>query len=159
MNRSFSLLAILLMCGLLGCRDFTVTPDSEVSEQPGNREFTVNTSQPFEMALGDIVYLEGTDISFEFALLLSDSRCPANVQCIQAGDASVLFKVSQVGDGGFQLVAQIPGLVRTPYDINNVIQVHHVRFQLLSLSPYPVDGTDVITDSDYRATIRLSPIL
>ena len=110
------------------------------------------------MALGDIVYLEGTNLSFEFALLLSDSRCPANVQCIQAGDAEVLFQVTDGGDGGFQLVAQIPGLAPTPYYENNIIQVQHLRFQLLSVTPYAVDGGAVVTDADYRATVSLTPV-
>ena len=110
------------------------------------------------MALGDIAHVEGTTLAFEFSLLLSESRCPSNVQCIHPGDAEVLFEVTNGGNGGFQLVAHIPGLVRTPYEINNVIQVHELRFQLQSLSPYPVDAGEIITDTDYRAMISLTPV-
>lgn len=155
--RPLGVLFVIAFC-LTGCRDFTVTPESEINQRPGNRDFTVTTFEPFEMALGDTVHLEGTDLSFEFSLLISESRCPANVQCIHPGDAEILFNVSNGDSGTFQLVAHIPGLVRTPYEFNNVIQVNHVRFRLLSLTPYPVDGGDAVTDADYRATIRLSDI-
>ena len=158
MNRPSYLLIAFLLLGLVGCRDFTVESDKELYQRPGHREFTVTTTDPFEMAIGDIVYIEGTNLSFEFALLLSDSRCPANVQCIQAGDAEVLFQVTDGGEGGFQLVAQITGLAPTPYYENNIIQVQHLRFQLLSLTPYPVDGGAVVTDADYRATVSLTPV-
>ena len=158
MNRISILLSLILAIGLVGCRDFSVTPESEVNQRPGNREFTVTTFEPFEMALGDVVHLEGTNLTFEFSLLLSESRCPANVQCIHPGDAEVLFEVTNGDSGGFQLVAHIPGLVRTPYVTNNVIQIEDIRFRLLSLTPYPVDGEDGASEADYRATVSLSSV-
>ena len=51
--------------------------------------------QPFSLAYQDAVRVEG--LLVEFTDVLADSRCPANVQCIQAGEATIELRLS-VGD-------------------------------------------------------------
>ncbi len=152
---------ILMVCALtsvVGCRDFTVNQDGENRNEQGRREFTVSTGKPFEMNQGDLVHVEGTNFVIEFRFVLSDSRCPSNVVCIHPGDAEILLEIKNGDDGDFQIQAHIPGLVPTPYTTNNVIQFEGYRFQLLRLSPYPVNGTDEHKETDYTALLSITSL-
>ena len=158
MPRFVLFIAALLFIGFSGCRDFTVDSEKEVDNRPGFRNLSVSGSDPFEMALGDKATIEGTQISIKFDQLVSDSRCPSNVQCIHPGDAKVVMELYNGNDGGLQVVGVIPGLVPTPYIGNDVIQFQDYRFQLLQLSPYPVDGSEIVSHSDYRALVSFTPL-
>lgn len=152
------LILLALALSLSACRDFSVTPDGDPSNRDAEpHEFTVTTSDPFELKLGDTAFLEGTELSMTFSNLLMESRCPANVVCIQAGEAEILLEVAVGNSGSFQVVANIPGLVPTPHRFNNIIQFEGLRFQLLQLTPYPVDGGQAPNSQEYSALISLTP--
>lgn len=158
MPRFVILFAAIAFVSLAGCRDFTVDSKKESEDRPGFRQITVPSSDPFELAPGDTATIEGTNISIHFDKLISDSRCPSNVQCIQLGDAKVLMELFNGNDGGHQIVGVIPGLVPTPFIGNDVIQFQDYRFQLLQLSPYPVSGEERFEASEYRALISFTPL-
>ena len=151
-------LAISILIVTSGCRDFSVTPDGESAANTRNQESTISTDNPFEMAPGDTVHLEGAGISVEFSFVYEESRCRKNVDCIHPGSASILMHVAKEGGGTQQIIVSIPGLVRTPYRTNHVIQYEGYRFRLLKLSPHPVNPEDVIPEQEYRAIMEVTPV-
>jgi hypothetical protein len=72
--------------------------------------------------------------------LLEESRCPADVQCIQAGTVRLLARVSNRGQ-----VATIPVGLRSPADIGGR------WLHLVGACPYP-SLSSPITRSAYRFT-------
>ena len=158
MKRFVGIFAVFALIGFAGCRDFSVNQDGENSNERSHRKFTVSGDGPFEMSQGDVIHVEGTNLTMEFRFVLSDSRCPTNVLCIHPGDAEILLDISSSDNRLLQIQAHIPGLVPTPYETNNIIQFEGYRFQLLRLSPYPVDGTEQPKESDYVALINISSV-
>ncbi len=146
-----------LICLLTGCRDYGVDSNPDGSPAPGQKEIDVQPNVPFELVLGGTARLEGTDLQIEFSFVNEDSRCASNVTCIHAGRAIILLTITDGQFARHQLVAHIPGLVATPYRLNDIIQFDNHRYRLLRLNPYPVDGVP-IDDSDYRALIDIEKL-
>jgi len=147
----------MLICLLAGCRDYGVESNPDGSQTTGKNEIEVQLNVPFELALGAKALLEGTDLQIEFSFVNEDSRCASNVTCIHAGRAIILLTIENGQFERRQLVAHIPGLVATPYRLNDIIQFEDHRYRLLRLNPYPEDGVTV-RDSDYRALIDVEEI-
>ncbi len=151
---SMLFLASLLM--LTGCRDFGVDPEGEGgSNFQGDGVATLTV--PFELIFGQRAVIDETDLTIEFTMVIEDNRCPDGVDCIQAGRAGVLLTVTDVQNVRYQLVAFIPGLVATPYQNNDIIQFQGLRFRLLEVSPYPLQGEDVDV-SNYSVTLEVEPV-
>ena len=51
----------------------------------------------FELELGQAVRIAGTDLNVSFVAVEQDSRCPADVTCVWAGDASVNLRLLGTG--------------------------------------------------------------
>ena len=143
---------------LSACRDFAVTPEGGSSSAPQPREFQVDIQDPFEMAPGDHVFIANTNLELSFSFVYNESRCPTNVNCVHPGSASILIDITQQGGSSSQMIVSIPGLVRTPYEFNDIVQVEGLRFKLLQLSPHPVNPGEVIPESEYRALLSVSPV-
>ncbi|WP_456428422.1 hypothetical protein [Rhodocaloribacter sp.] len=149
-TRRFPILLLTLILGLTGCgRQFVEpedTPDLNVA----------HSGEAFVLGLGDEIPLEGSDLRIRFVLVLEDSRCPTGVECVTAGEASVVLRISD-GQGQLsQLALSIPGLVPTPYDANDFIFHRGYRFKLIQLDPYPAFGTSIDTN-DYRVRLIVTP--
>ncbi|MBV8859430.1 MAG: hypothetical protein JOZ02_21030 [Acidobacteria bacterium] len=54
---------------------------------------TARVGREFELKAGQVVTLDGGRLRIRFARVASDSRCPADVECVWAGNAEVLFEV------------------------------------------------------------------
>ena len=136
-------LVAFLVAGLLvsGCRDYAFDPDGSASPTR-NGLVIAPVGIPFEVAYGQSVALEGTELAIEFSYVAEDNRCASNVDCVQAGRAGVVLTLTDSQNVRYQLVAHIPGLVATPYQVNDLIQFDGLRFQLLEVSPYPLNGVE-----------------
>ena len=53
--------------------------------------------EDFRLAVKQIAVIRGEPLTVRFASVVEDSRCPANVQCIRAGEARVEIGVQQAG--------------------------------------------------------------
>ena len=146
-------LALLL---LAGCRDFGVDTNG-TGESGIEGDLLASLAIPFELKFGQRAIIDGTDFTVEFSLVTEDNRCLFSVQCVQAGRAGVLLTVTDAQFVRYQLVAYIPGLVATPYTVNDIIQFQGYRFRLLRVDPYPEEGQqrDV---SDYSILLDVEPV-
>ncbi len=108
---------------------------------------TVPLNQQFELAPGQSATVEGASIRVSFLRVVGDSRCPADVLCVQGGDAIVEIQVHPDGSGG------------VPYELHtgDMRPVKHgdLTIELVQLSPYPFSSR-TIQPGEYRATLRVT---
>lgn len=96
------------------------------------------------LAPGHRVSLEGTSFTVGFVGVSGDSRCPADVLCIQGGDAIVTIEV--LGPGRNRAVYEFHTGDMRPVTHDDVV------LSLVELSPYPFSSRTIAPD-EYRATL------
>ena len=106
--------------------------------------------QDVTVAAGSSVRVGDTKVVVRFEGVLNDSRCPADVQCISAGDASVL------------VTASTGGAVASRYELHTNSPPHEaihdrLRLTLVDLRPVPV-STRTTRSSEYVLTLRVSQV-
>ena len=69
--------------------------ESQASSYGGGSARVVRYDEPFSLAFGKRVRLAGGNTRARFTAVVEDSRCPAGVQCIQAGRARVRLEVAR----------------------------------------------------------------
>jgi hypothetical protein len=99
----------------------------------------------FDLRAGASARLEGTDLVVRFEGVPNDSRCPVDVQCITAGDATVALRLTGGGAGA------------STYELHTLDgpkQARHSSYVvvLIGLAPRPV-STRTIPPGDYVATV------
>jgi hypothetical protein len=109
-------------------------------------DFALNNS--VIIASGDCAGDPKTHTYICFDSVLSDSRCPAGVECIWAGNAQVKFKFATSGQQPVFF-----NLNTLPSFTNDTI-IGGYKFTLTELKPYP-SINKVILPGDYRAEIRI----
>lgn len=124
--------------------------DSDDSEDDPTDRIPVAFDQEFELGLGDTALLADTDIEITFSVVTGDSRCPSDVVCITAGQATILLLIRYPVLNSNNIAASIPGLIPTPYRDNEKLPIDGARIKLLRLSPYP-DTTKPHGLGEYRA--------
>ena len=121
----------------------TATPSATpttVQHVPGTLGAPMRLSPGVEADLG-----EGRSLAF--LAVTGDSRCPADVQCVWAGEATLQFEWTEPGQ--LQRVA----LVASPAT-GSVALPNGYRLRLLSLEPAP-RSTRPIAQSEYVATVTV----
>ncbi|MBA2291620.1 MAG: hypothetical protein H0W15_04095 [Gemmatimonadales bacterium] len=121
--------AVVIVGLVLGCAASTASA-------PLGDEFTAAPDQPLR--------INGTEHRITLKAVRSDSRCPADVTCVWAGNAEVSFRV------------EAPG-VDTTVMLNTGIEpraakVGAIRIELMAVSPVPRSDTPIAA-KDYRATL------
>jgi hypothetical protein len=100
----------------------------------------------FTLAPGETAGIERAGIRVQFHAVEGDSRCPADVVCIQGGDALVRISVlSSDGQRDYEL------------HTGDMQPVRHdeLTIALEELAPYPFSSRTIEPD-DYRATLRVT---
>jgi hypothetical protein len=105
-------------------------------------------NERFTLGRGDTETIEAADLRVQFSDVTGDSRCPADVFCIQGGDAIVQIRVSGGhASAGYELHTG---------DSSRAAATHQqVRIELVELQPYPFSSRTIAPD-DYRATFVLT---
>jgi hypothetical protein len=103
--RSITRLAALAAAGLAGTAAAQTEPVVLVHAEPPSVVRGAVASLP----LGGTVRVEGTDVHVTFERVVQDSRCPRNVTCVWAGEATVELRF-RAADGSERLITLvIPG--------------------------------------------------
>ena len=106
--------------------------------------------QAFKLRAGQEVALEGEGLRIEFASVADDSRCPAAVTCVWAGNAAVLLQMSK-GGGATSLRLNTNRSPQFPGE-GKYLQY---KIVLIELSPYP-RADKKIEPGEYVATLLVS---
>jgi hypothetical protein len=108
---------------------------------------TARLDENFVLAPGESAKVTGADVSIRFVGVQSDSRCPGDAICIQAGDAIVRVEALSSTSGA------------KTYDLHaaNSQPVRHgdVSIALVELAPYPFASRPTQPGA-YRATLRVT---
>lgn len=129
-------LAIIVLAAAMACAG--ETPPSP----PAEAEVAI--------PIGSSVRLPGTDILVRFEQVLNDSRCPADVQCITAGDATVVIAAATgAGAARHYELHTTDGAREVTHDA--------VRMRVADLAPVP-QSTRAIPSDAYRLTLHISPV-
>jgi hypothetical protein len=102
--------------------------------------------QPFELHAGTSAIVED-GVRVMFQRVRSDSRCPLDALCIQAGEAIVVLTLSQPA------AAQVAQELRTTPALSEVSYLSYV-IRLVALAPYP-RSTQQIRPEEYVATLTV----
>lgn len=115
----------------------------------GSKPAVALLNSRFTLAPGETTAIEGTDVFVRFDRVVEDSRCPADVACIQAGDGVIGITVRTQGRTPlrYQLHTMGPGPRAAAHG--------GVTITLEELSPKPVSSR-AIPPKDYRAILRAS---
>jgi hypothetical protein len=100
--------------------------------------------EPFTLGVGQVALLEPADLLVGFAGVPADSRCPADVTCVTAGDASVELWLRQPPS------SRETRVLHTDLRAGESAEYEGFEIQLLSLEPAPRSDT-VLEPSAYRA--------
>ena len=102
----------------------------------------IDTAESFAVALNETGTMYG--VSLTPLEVLEDSRCPADVECIQAGTVRINTQFeSDLGETELEI------------ELNDPITTETEKIALLSVTPVP-HSENTIEDSDYRVTFRIT---
>lgn len=106
---------------------------------------------PFALKFGETAQVGPSEITFK--AFLQDSRCPEGVQCIRAGDATILIHDKGLyGDGDFELTTpENPAKNKINYGGDGGIGYY---LELMDLEPYPRVGDTAAPE--YKATLKMT---
>jgi hypothetical protein len=130
-----SLISLVLLVGCAG------------ATEPGNVEATLDAE--FQLSLGQVAELEGSELRVEFEAVPEDSRCPPWAFCFWAGDALVELEVWEAGLPEWRR-KDLP--LHTNPSIGPAQAVYGIyALQLLSLEP----GYSSPVNRPYVVTLRI----
>ncbi len=108
----------------------------------------VQPGREFQLAIGETARIYGTSSRIVFLSVLEDSRCPADVQCVWAGNAKVVLTLSTQG------MPDRPLSVNTAVDPRTATVAGSI-LRVTGLSPDPRSGA-AIPANGYVARFELT---
>jgi len=119
----------------------------------GSDTVKASLDEEFTLAIGESASISSENLKIKFLDVTADSRCPKDVQCIQAGSVSCDIEITK--DGVNYLVHLKPVEIWRS-DWGNTFQNYWLLFDVL---PYPEEGKP-IAKNDYRLllTVKNLPI-
>lgn len=143
MLRNFSLVftVVIILAYLTGCQNDDIILNNEQDFIPAVLDVQ------FHLKVNQTAFLEIQDIKVKFLDVTEDSRCPADVICIWAGQATVLVNILK-GDqdmGNLSLTDQLGN------EALNTKIFDNFSIKLVKVEPYPI-STQKIELKDYIAT-------
>lgn len=148
-NYFFSVLFSIFI--LAACQTGTTSP---LPTTTLNNEITLAPDQSTKVA--------GTDLTITLHSVVSDERCPSDVECADSGPVTVSLSFQQGDDTPNDFVLQtftdLNG--RSPNvqfeGITNRAELGDYVLQITSVTPYPTSSTTQIEPSTYRVSLLIS---
>ncbi len=119
---------------------------------PGPSPTYVAAGRQFTLQQGRSVEIAAAHIRVSFDQIVNDSRCPVDVTCIRAGDATVALNVSSSIPGVLAPVVQLRLVVGSESSAAATGHAYGYRITALDLKPAP-RSTQPIAQSDYVVTL------
>ena len=135
-----SVLTGLLLVGCGTVVDASMADDEATQARMGHE---------FKIKVGQLIKIEGEDLQIRFKAVAQDSRCPADVNCVWAGNAEVALDLLE---GKCTTT-----LTLNTHDSNAPEKGKAGRYglKLVKLDPYPRSDRKIAPD-DYVATLMVS---
>ena len=110
----------------------------------------VKLGESFTLGMGEAARVEDAEITVTFQEVSSDSRCPKDVNCIQAGEAVVVLALESAAGKKTLVELAVP-----PGGSSPAAAFEAFRVTVVELEPQ-TESTRSIDPSGYVATVRLS---
>jgi|GEM_PF-402835 len=139
--------SLAVLIGALICLQPAFTGVSTGFAQSAGHPVTL--AYPFKLSVNQTAYLSPADIIFRFVNVTEDSRCPSDVQCIWAGQVSILVEYSRASTG-----EELGSFTLTlgSSNVNASAAIEGYLVKLARVDPYPV-STVQIHPSEYVSTL------
>ena len=133
MRSALLLLALALTAG--ACANSA----TEVAVQDTTSAKHVQLDERFTLQRGETALVPDDETTVRFDSVSNDSRCPADVDCIRAGEATAHFTLVEAGVPPVPFTLEIEGFVTEVQDIERYQfrTAGRYVFALLLLQPYP----------------------
>jgi hypothetical protein len=112
----------------------TVTPTPVTPTPSPYQDFHPTLGEPFDLLLGGSAFVDEHGYRITFVRVVSDSRCPANVQCIVAGAATIEISVRTAAGEPEQTYTLAIG---DPASEPKSVAIGGFEIEFLELAPYP----------------------
>lgn len=153
MKTQFIFLSLLTICILAACQSAGTTAPS-----PGPAGLNTEVT----LAPGQSAAVTGTDLTITFHSVVSDDRCPSDVECAASGPVTISLSVQQGKEASnkftLQTFTDLDG--RSPNvqfeGVTNRAEVGGYIIQIAGVTPYPTSSTIPIEASAYRVTLVIS---
>jgi hypothetical protein len=151
MKTKISFLVLCFACILGGCRTATPLP-----------LLTAGMDNEFTLAPGQSAAVTGADLTITFNSVVSDDRCPSEVECVASGSVAVSLSVQQGGDPATDVTLQTftdqEGYApeREFEGIQNRAETDNTVMRLVRVLPYPQNLSEEIKDDDYQVTLLVT---
>jgi len=150
-QKSFSSL-LFVICMMTACQP------GPAPSSPGPATLNIEIT----LAPDQSAAVTGTDLIITFHSVVSDDRCPSDVECAASGPVTVSLSVQQ-GNGApneftLQTFTDLDG--RSPNvqfeGVTNRAEVGDYVIQIAGVTPYPTSSTTPIEASAYRLALLIS---
>ena len=151
MKTNFSFLVLFFGCVLGGCRTATPLP---LLQATMDNEFT--------LAPGQSAAVAGADLTITLNSVVSDDRCPSEVECVASGSVAVSLSVQQGNDSAADMTLQTftdqEGYApeREFEGIQDRVEIGSYLIRLVRVLPYPQKLSQETKDADYQVTLMLT---
>ena len=123
---------------------------------------TASVSQEITLAPEQSAVVTGTDLTIVFHSVISDERCPKDIECFASGPVTLSLSVQQ-GDGApsdFTLQTFTDQDGRSPNvqfeGITSRAEVGEYSIQVTGVTPYPTSSNTEIESSAYRVLLLVT---
>lgn len=131
------------------------TPTSSIpgaTPTPWDREplprYAIDT--PFSLKVGQSAEVDGGQLLIHLSAVVNDSRCPADVVCVRAGDVTAVLEMTSQEAGttraDVKFQSDRPAVIHSTY-----------RVVVADVQPYPQFASMPIAAADYVVTMVVEP--
>ena len=138
MKRTLAVISLLILSLFLLSMSLSCAAD----------KITASLGQEFTLPVGQKAVIEGEELTIKFVEVISDSRCPAGVECVWAGEAQCRLLFTYVGSPAEMVIVQ-PGGGASAKDYFIMYKV------VFKLEPYPQKGQQIAA-SDYKLLMTVT---
>lgn len=114
----------------------------------GSESIEAALGEQFTLPVGKAAVITGERLTIKFLEVTGDSRCPKDVQCVQAGEVNCLMQINYLDTSSSLVYTQGGGTNNTFQDFN-VFQI------VFNVEPYP-EAEKEIKPGDYRMVMKVT---
>ena len=120
------------------------------------------TDSEFTLAIGQSASIENAGLTVQLGNILSDNRCPSDVECVESGAVTLTISVQKdsaspseftletfTDNNGLAPIRHFEGMIES-------VEYEGYLIQVKSILPYPAQSFGEIKDTDYRASFLVT---
>jgi hypothetical protein len=98
--------------------------------------------EEFNLKYWETIYISDTDTKITFSEVLSDSRCPSDVQCFWAWEANIVLLFSYLDSSSETLEISFQWITGGIYS-----SIWNMSLEIQELSPYPQSSEEILLEN------------